>query len=462
MDEKNENFEHLTPRERQMATANIPRLVLSFSIPTVIGMLVSALYVVIDRFFVSQIEGIGDYALSGITLASPVVLILGAVSLLIGVGAAANISIRLGKGDRAGAEKILGNAFTLNIVCSIVLGIAALIFLEPILLAFGASEYTLPHAYTYTSIKLYGTLFMYLSWSMNHPIRAVGNAKRFAAGQLLGAISSIILNPIFIFDWGLGWGIAGAAWSTVIAQGLASAFVMLYYFRGDPAIRIRLKNMKLCGKTIGAISSIGIAPFFMQILGSVVAIIANQFLRYHGGDVAIGAFGAIAGVTSLFVMPIFGIAQGTQPIVGFNFGRGDMQRVKTGYKSSMIYAVSICILGGLLLMTFPTQIMGMFLNDEEALRIGAQGMRIMAWTLPIAAFQMNASTFFMSIGRAKWSVLLSVMRQGLFLIPLYFILPQFWGVTGVWWATPIADVTAFSVALLMILREMRQLDKKLA
>ncbi|MCL2575312.1 MAG: MATE family efflux transporter [Defluviitaleaceae bacterium] len=458
MDEENNNKrEYLTPREQQMAGANLRKLVLTYSIPTVIGMLVSALYVVVDRFFVAQIPGIGDDALAGITLASPVVLILGSVSLLIGVGSAAKISIRLGEGDRAGAERILGNCFTLNLICSITLGIIALIFLEPILRAFGASDATLPHAYTYTSIKLYGALFMYLSWSMNHPIRATGNAKRFASAQLIGAISNIFLNPLFIFTFDMG--IAGAGWSTVLAQSLSAIWVMLYYFRGDPAIRIRLKNMVPHLKTILTIFSVGVAPFFMQILGSAVAIIANRFLMQHGGDSAVAAFGAIAGVTALFVMPVFGIAQGSQPIIGFNYGAGDLGRVKTGYFWAAIYAVSICVIGAILLMTFPRQIMGMFVEDPQALEIGATGMRIMAWTLPVAAFQMNASTFFMSIGKAKWSVLLSVMRQGVFLIPLYFILPQFMGVMGIWWSTPIADITAFSVALLLILRQMKQLGK---
>jgi len=450
------DFEKLSPREKQMATANIPKLVLSYSIPTVIGMLMAALYVVVDRFFVARIYGVGDDALTGVGLAAPVMLVLGAFALLIGVGSAANISIRLGKGDREGAEKVLGNAFTLNIIVSVVLGIITLIFLEPLLIAFGASEYTLPFADTYTRIKVYGVVIMFISFAMNHPIRAAGNAKRFASAQLLGAILNIGLNPLFIFTFDMG--IAGAGWSTVLAQAISATWVMLYYFRGKPAIRLRLPNLKLETKIIASIASIGIAPFFMQILGSAIVIIANTTLRYFGGDAAIGAFAVITSITALFVMPIFGIAQGSQPIIGFNYGMGDMSRVKTAYIYSALYAVIICTIGLIFIVTMPGWIMRQFAEDPEIIALGTTGLRIVALTMPVAAFQMNASTFFMAIGRAKISVLLSVSRQGLLLIPLYFILPRFFGLEGIWWATPIADLLAFTLALFMILRELKRIN----
>ncbi|MCL2855373.1 MAG: MATE family efflux transporter [Defluviitaleaceae bacterium] len=452
-----ERLEKMTPRERQMATANIPKMVLAFSIPTVIGMLVQALYVAVDRFFVAQIYGVGEDALAGVALASPVSMIVASFALLIGVGSAANISIRLGKGDREGAEKVLSNALVLNLIFAVVLGAVSLIFLEPVLMAFGASEATLPFAYTYTSIKLYGIIFTFIAFSMNHPIRAAGNAKRFASAQLLGGILNIFLNPLFIFTFDMG--IAGAAWSTVLAQGISAAWVMLYYFRGNPAIRIRAKFMRLEMQYILAIASIGVAPFLMQMLGSAVTIIANNALRAFGGDHAIGAFGAITAVVSLFVMPVFGIAQGSQPIIGFNYGMGDMARVRKAYVSSAAYAVGICTIGMIFIATIPELIMGMFTNDPDVLALGATGMRIMVWTMPVAGFQMNASTFFMAIGRAKFSVILSVLRQGVFLIPLYFILPPILEINGVWFATPIADVTAFGVTLTLILREMRRLKK---
>ena len=458
------NEKKMTPKEKEMATANIPRLVLSYSIPTVIGMLISALYVVVDRYFVGQIPDIGQDALTGVGLGSPVNLILAAFSLLLGVGSAANISIRLGKGDRDGAEQVLGNALSFILITSVVLGAAALIFMEPLLIAFGADASTLPHAYTYAAIKVIGTPLMFIFFAMNHPIRAVGSAKRFAAAQIMGALLNIVLNPLFIFTFNMG--IAGAAWSTVLVWGLGGIWVMMYYFKGEPAIKIRLKYLKPSLKVLGIIASIGMAPFFMQILGSAVTIIANRSLAELGGSVSIAAFTAINGVIALFIMPVFGITQGSQPIIGFNYGMGNMQRVRAAYISSMLYSIIICIVGSTLLLILPKQVMELFNSDPDALAIGTTAMRIMVWSLAVAGFQMNASTFFMSIGRAKISVFLSVLRLGIILIPLFFILPQVFGalginrLLGIWWAYPVSDVLAFTVSIIMILRELRIIKAK--
>ncbi|MCL2353312.1 MAG: MATE family efflux transporter [Defluviitaleaceae bacterium] len=457
---KDDKLASLSPREKEMATANIPKLILSYSIPTVIGMLVAALYVVVDRIFVGRIPYIGNDALNGVGLAAPISLILAAFALLVGVGSAANISIRMGRRDIEGAEKVLGNCFTLTIVLSIVLGIVALFALEPLLIAFGASEATLPFADTYTRIKIYGIIFTYISLAMNHPIRGMGFAKRFAAAQLFGALLNIALNPLFIFTFNMG--VAGAAWSTVLTHFIVAVYIMAFYAKGNGPVKLRLKNIKPETKVILAIASIGIAPFLMQILGSGVNIIANRHLIQLGGDAAVGALTAIMGVISLFVMPVFGIAQGSQPIIGFNYGMGNGDRVRKAYLSSATYAVIIAFVGAVLIVAFPTFIMGMFSSDYDILSIGAVGMRIMAWTMPVAAFQMNASTFFMAIGRAKMSVLLSVLRQGIILVPLYFILPNFMGILGIWWAMPMADLAAFAVTLFVILRELRMIKRRFA
>jgi putative MATE family efflux protein len=358
----------------------------------------------------------------------------------------------------------LGNALTYVLISSVVLGVLAIAFMNPLLIAFGADEQTLPHAYTYTAIKALGVPFMFIFFAMNHPIRAVGNAKRFAAAQIMGALLNIVLNPLFIFTFGMG--IAGAAWSTVLVWALGGAWVMRYYFKGSPAIAIRLKYLKPSLKVLGVIASIGMAPFFMQILGSAITIVANRSLRDLGGSTAIAAFTAINGVIALFTMPVFGITQGSQPIIGFNYGMGDMQRVRTAYFSAMIYSVVICAVGSVLLLAIPGPVMGLFNNEPEALAIGTTAMRIMVWSLTIAGFQMNAGTFFMSIGRAKISVFLSVLRLGIIIIPMFFILPQVFGffgierLLGVWWAFPVSDVLAFTISLIMILRELRIIKSK--
>ncbi|MDR2183853.1 MAG: MATE family efflux transporter [Clostridiales bacterium] len=456
----------LTPQEKKLATSGIPKLVLYYSIPTIIGMLVNALYVVVDRFFIGQIPGVGSDALTGIGLAAPVINMLGAFALLVGIGTAANISLRLGNRDKEGAERVLGNALVLNIAFPILLGIAGLIFLEPVLVAVGATEATLPFALTYTRIILMGGIVMFLSFAMNHPIRAMGNPRRFASAQLLGAVSNIILSPIFIL--GLGLGIAGAAISTLIAQSISAFWVFAYYFTkvsGRPVVTIKLKNMKPSPKIIFSIFAIGISPFFMQFLGSVINIIANRTLLHYGAiafgnaDHAVGAFTVIISISMLFLMPVFGINQGAQPIIGFNFGAGNISRVKQAYKYSALYAVAICFLGFIIVQLFADPLMRLFSDDTALNELGAVGMRIVLFTMPLMGFQMNSANFFQSIGRAKISVFLAVLRQGLILIPAYLILPRFFGFDGIWFAMPVADTIALLITGSMIIREFRRLTR---
>ena len=460
-----ETSKELTPQEKRLATSGIPKLVLQYSIPTIIGMLVNALYVVVDRFFVGQIPGVGSDALTGVGLSAPILNTVGAFALLVGIGTAANISIRLGNRDREGAERVLGNALVLNLIFPIVLSIVGMIFLEPLLIAAGADEYTLPFALTYTRIVLAGCIVMFLSFAMNHPIRAMGNPKRFASAQLLGAISNIILSPIFIL-W-LGLGIAGAAISTLIAQTISAIWVFAYYFTnisGKPVITIKLKNMRLSPKIILSIFAIGISPFFMQFLGSVINFIANRTLRYYGAialenaNHAVGAFTVIISISMLFLMPVFGINQGAQPILGFNFGAGNISRVKQTYKYSAMYAVIICFVGFVVVQLFSEPLMRLFSDDPALIEIGTVGMRIMLFTMPLMGFQMNTANFFQSIGRAKISVFLAVLRQGLILIPAYLILPIFFGFDGIWFAMPVADTLALIITVGMIIREFKRLN----
>jgi len=461
-----ETNKELTPQEKKLATGGIPRLVLYYSIPTIIGMLVNALYVVVDRFFVGQIPGVGSDALTGIGLSAPVINMMGAFALLVGIGTAANISLRLGNRDKEGAEQVLGNALVLNIAFPIVLGIVGLIFLEPILVAVGANENTMPFALTYTRIILMGGIVMFLSFAMNHPIRAMGNPKRFASAQLLGAVSNIILSPIFIL-W-LGLGIAGAAISTLIAQSISAIWVFAYYFTnisGRPVVTIKWKNMRLSPKIILSIFAIAISLFFMLFLVSVFNIVANRTLLHYGAiafgnaDHAVGAFTVIISISMLFLMPVFGINQGAQPILGFNYGAGNIARVKQAYKYSAMYAVAICFLGFVVVQLFAGPLMSMFSDDYALNQLGAVGMRIMLFTMPIMGFQMNTANFFQSIGRAKISVFLAVLRQGLILIPAYLILPIFFGFEGIWFAMPVADVIALAITVVMIVREFKRLTK---
>jgi len=456
----------LTPQEQLLATKGIPKLVLMYSIPTIIGMLVNALYVVVDRFFVAQIPGVGADALTGIGLSAPIINMIGAFALLVGIGTAANISIKLGNRDTEGAQRVLGNAFILNITFPIILSIIGIIFLEPLLVAVGATEATLPFAMSYTRIILAGCILMFLSFAMNHPIRAMGNPKRFASAQLLGAIVNMILSPIFVLLLGLG--ITGAAISTLIAQGISATWVLAYYFTkisGRPVVTIKWKNLKPNLKIIMSIFAIGISPFAMQGLAAAITIIANRTLIYYGtiefgnGDNAVGAFTVIMSISMLFIMPVFGINQGAQPIIGFNYGARNIKRVKEAYKYSVLYALIFSVIGFIVVQLFATQLMYAFSDDPLINEIGAVGMRIVLFTMPLMGFQINTANFFQSIGRAKISLFLALLRQGFLLIPAYFILPRVFGFFGIWYAMPVADALALLITGGMIIREFKILNK---
>jgi len=266
----------------------------------------------------------------------------------------------------------------------------------------------------------------------------------------------------------LGLGIAGAAISTLIAQSISAMWVFAYYFTnvsGKPVITIKLKNMRLSPKIVLSIFAIGISPFFMQFLGSAINIIANRTLIYYGtiefgnANHAVGAFTVIISISMLFLMPVFGINQGAQPILGFNFGAGNIARVKQAYKYSAMYAVAICFLGFIIVQLFSAPLMSMFSDDPALNELGAAGMRIILFTMPLMGFQMNTANFFKSIGRAKISVFLALLRQGIILIPAYFILPRIFGFVGIWFAMPVADTLAMLITAVMIIREFKRLDK---
>jgi len=360
----------------------------------------------------------------------------------------------------------LGNALTLNILFAILLAIAGFIFLEPLLVAVGATPETLPFALQYTRIIVAGCIIMFLSFSMNHPIRAMGNPKRFASALLMGSIANMILSPIFIL-W-LGMGIAGAAISTLIAQSISAAWVMAYYFTnisGKPVCTIRLKNLIPNPKIVFAIFAIGISPFLMQALSSVVTITANSMLIYHGdlefgnGVHAVGAFAAALSIFMLFTMPVMGIGQGTQPIIGFNYGAGNIERAKQAFKFAALYSTICCVIGFVVIQAFAPQLMGLFGDEPMISEIGAMGMRIMLFTMPVIGLQMNASNFFQSIGHAKMSLFLVVLRNALLLIPAFFILPHFFGFFGIWLALPVADVLAFAITMCLLTIKFRQLGR---
>lgn len=443
-------------RSAQLGQEDIGKLLLKFSIPAIVGMIVNALYNIIDRIFVGQ--GVGALAISGIAVAFPIMIVTMAFGMLVGMGATALISIRLGQQKKDEAEKILGNAFILNIAISIVLTIIGLIFLEPLLTAFGASPEVLAYAKDFTSIILIATVFGNTAFSMNNVIRADGSPKIAMVTMLIGAIINTILNPIFIF--GLHLGIRGSALATVISQIISCIWVLSYFFSKRSSLKIYRKNLKLDKEIIRSIFAIGMSPFAMQLAASVITIFFNRSLLTYGGDLAIAALGIINSIAMLILMPIFGINQGVQPIIGFNYGAKQYDRVKKALKLAILAATAISTTGWILVEIFPHTIMMVFSGDnQELVKIGSRGLRMFLIMLPIIAFQIVSSNYFQSVGKAKHSMFLSLSRQVIFLLPMILILPKFFGLDGVWAAGPTADVLSSLVTGVFIFIEIKHLNR---
>ncbi|MBC2581636.1 MATE family efflux transporter [Clostridium sp. DJ247] len=440
----------------QLERENIGKLLWKFSVPAIIGMLVNAMYSIIDRIFVGR--AVGLLGISATTVAFPIILVTMAFGMLIGIGAAATISIRLGQHKREEAEHILGNALILVIIVSVLVTALGLIFEEPLLVMFGASKEVLPLAKQFIRIILIGTLLQNIGFGLNNIIRSEGNPKTAMATMLIGAILNIILNPLFIF--GLKLGIQGSALATIISQAVCSIWVLAYFMGRKSMLKFKIPNLKLDFHIISQIFSIGMSPFLMQIVASGITIVFNNALQTYGGDTAIAAMGIITSVTMLIFMPIFGINQGAQPIIGYNYGAKNYERVKKALKLSILAATCVCTLGFIIIQLIPRAIIGVFSNNDiQLLDIGAKGIRIFLIMLPIIGFQLVSANFFQAIGRAKIAIFLTLLRQVIVLLPLLLILPSFLKLTGVWVAGPTADLLSSVMTAVFILRETKKLDK---
>ena len=339
----------------------ISRLLLQYAIPAVVGTMVNALYNIVDRVFIGQ--GVGALAMAGLTLTFPILLFLQAFGMLIGAGAATRVSIHLGRKANEMAEKVLGNAFTLTFIITLVTVVPCMIWMDDLLLAFGGSEQTIPYARDYLNIVVPGTILTSLSFGFNAVMRASGYPKKAMFTMLIGAVVNVILDPIFIF-W-LDMGIRGAAIATIISMLLSALFVMNHFIQKDSIVRFHKGTFKLEGHVVWNILTIGISPFAMQLAGSLVVVIQNYALKVHGGDLALGANGIITSVGMLLVMLIIGIAQGMQPIVGFNYGAGQHKRVQDTLRLVIITATIIMGLGCLASVLFPRLIARAFTSDPE-------------------------------------------------------------------------------------------------
>lgn len=444
-------------KQKTLGSEPVGKLLLKFSIPAIVGMMVNALYNTIDRIYIGK--SMGELGLAGLTISFPIMIIIMAFGMLIGLGATSLISIKLGEHKKDEAEKILGNAIFLLVITALSISVLGLIFLDPLLKLFGASEAVLPYSQAYLRIILSGAIFQTLGFGMNNFIRAEGNPRTAMFTMLIGAILNIILDPIFIFVFDMG--IKGAAIATILSQSVSAIWVLSYFFGGRSYLDIHMSNFKLKLPIVGKILAIGSAPFLMQVASSGINALLNTSLQTYGGDTAIAAFGIINSVTMFILMPIFGINQGVQPIIGYNYGAKQYDRVKSALKLAMVGATLITVTGYIVTRVFPENIVSFFGgNDENLINLATEGLNVFLFMLPIIGMQIVASNYFQAVGKPRHAMFLSLSRQVLFLIPSILILPRFFELKGVWMAAPVSDVFASIVTGIWIMLEIKNLNSE--
>jgi putative MATE family efflux protein len=422
------------------------RLLVSYSLPAIIATSAASLYNITDRIFIGQ--GVGPLAISGLALTFPLMNITAAFGAMVGVGASAMVSIRLGQHDRKGATQILGNAVMLNIILGVVIGALAFIFLEPILFALGASKETFPFAKEYMQIILIGNVFTHLYLGMNNIMRASGYPSKAMVTTLIAVVVNLMLDPLFIFVF--KWGIQGAAIATVLSQIAGTIAAFIHFAKSKSFVHFLPGYMKLKRVIINDIISIGMSNFLMLITGSVVISLINLNLGRYGGDLAVGAFGIIYSIANLAAMVVVGLNQGMQPIVGYNFGAGNNDRVLKVFKLTVFAATAVTSVMFLFAELIPGLIARAFTRSPELIGLTKSGMRLFLLVFPLVGFQMVTSSFFQSIGKARISILLSLTRQVLFLIPALLILPRLIGLPGVWLAGSVSDFIASLVTFIVL------------
>ncbi|OQB16067.1 MAG: Multidrug export protein MepA [Firmicutes bacterium ADurb.Bin193] len=442
---------------KQLGEEKVLKLLLKFSIPAIVGMLVNALYNVVDRIYIGN--GVGSLGIAGITICFPVMLIMMAFGMLIGIGANSLVSIKLGENRREEAEGIFGNAISLMVLIPVTLTIIGLTGLEQFLRLLGASEDILPYAKEYLQIILLGGVFQSFGMGVNNFIRAEGNPKIAMYTMLIGAFVNTVLDPVFIFVF--HWGMRGAAIATVFSQMVSAVWVLSYFLRGKSLLKIRIKNLKLKKSVVGGIFAIGAAPFSMQIASSLQSYILNKSLVTYGGDIAISGMGIVMSISVLMIMPILGISQGAQPIIGYNYGAKKFDRVKKAYILAVIFATCILTVGWTASMLFPNKMVYLFnRKDAELIVFATKALKRFMLFLPIVGFQIISTGYFQAVGKPRQSAFLALSRQVLFMIPALLILPRFFGLEGVISAGPFADVASTVVTGVFIYFELKKLDIK--
>lgn len=436
----------------------IGTLLLQYATPAIIAQIASSLFNVVDRIFIGQ--GVGALAISGLALTFPFMNLAAAFGALVGVGASALTSIKLGEKDYKTARLVLGNVIILNIIFGILFTIACLPFLEPILYALGGSEQTVGYAKEYMFIILIGNVFTHLYLGLNGVLRSAGYPTKAMYVTIFAVGLNAVLDALFILVF--KWGIAGAAWATVITQVIATFVLIFIFLKQNQIVHFTKDCFKLKKKIVFDACSIGMAPFMTNLVACLVVIIVNIQLKKYGGDLAIGAYGIINSIAFTFVMIILGLTQGMQPIIGYNYGAKLQHRVLSTLKKGMIAGFVITTIGFLVAELCPRLIASAFTNDEEMINLSITGFRLFMLAFPIVGMQIVASNFFQAIGKAKIAIFLSLTRQLLFLIPALYLMPLILELNGVWLSTVVADFLSAFVSLWVLVVAIKKMKKEIS
>lgn len=426
---------------------SIGKLLLQYSIPAIIGMTITSIYNIIDSIFIGH--GVGPMAIAGLAISFPLMNLVVAFCTLVSAGGSTLASIRLGQKDLKGATEILSHTLMLCITNSVFFGVLSYIFLDEILIFFGASPDTLPYARSFMQVIILGTPITYTMIGLNNVMRATGYPKKAMITSMATVLANIILAPIFIFHF--DWGMRGAATATVISQFIGMVWVVSHFYKKESTVHFEGTIWKMKRRIVGSIFAIGMSPFLMNVCACIIVVIINNSLQSNGGDMAIGAYGIINRLLTLYVMIVLGLTMGMQPIVGYNFGAQKMDRVKKTLRLGIISGVIITSSGFIICELFPHAVSAIFTDSDELIGLAVDGLRITALMFPFVGAQIVIGNFFQSIGKVKISIFISLTRQLLYLLPCLLLFPQWWGLKGVWISMPVSDGLAFITAVICLI-----------
>lgn len=445
-------------KEKKMATEAIGKLMISMAVPSIIAQIINILYSIVDRIYIGHIKGVGMEALTGVGVTFPIITLISAFSAFVGAGGAPLAAIWLGKGDRKRAEKILGNGVTLLVFFTVILMAFFYAFQKPLLYLFGASNATIGYAVSYISIYLAGTIFVELALGLNAFIISQGQSRTAMMAVLLGAASNIILDPIFIFA--LGMGVKGAAYATVISQALSALWTVGFLISRKSSLTIKWQAMKPDFPVIGNVMALGISPFIMRATESLISIVLNNGLQKYGGDIYVGSLTIMQSVMQMYSAPLGGFTQGVQPIISYNFGAGNFNRVKKLYRSMITVCFLFAAIATVLVMIFPGFFAGMFTNDAQLIALVEKMMPIFMCGMLIFGLQQGIQPTFLALGQAKLSLFIAIFRKVILLVPLALVLPLKFGVMGIYYAEPVSDVLSAVTATVLFLLNIKKIVSK--